>query len=133
MNSKDGEKDGIHGDLAEELESFKNLLEIEYKQKIAEANKTREETLKQIQEMYDKRMELFRQKLKKEEEALLLQARELETKYQDLAKDMTGKIDKPGLIDAIISEISQDLWPNLDRGSGEEGNIEDWKRGMNEI
>ncbi|HHZ03942.1 MULTISPECIES: hypothetical protein [Acetomicrobium] len=133
MNSKDGEKDGIHGDLAEELESFKNLLEIEYKQRIAEANKTREETLKKIQEMYDKRMELFRQKLKKEEEALLLQARELETKYQDLAKDMTGKIDKPGLIDAIISEISQDLWPNLDRGSGEEGNIEDWKRGMNEI
>ena len=133
MNSKDGEKDGIHGDLAEELESFKNLLEIEYKQRIAEANKTREETLKKIQEMYDKRMALFRQKLKKEEEALLLQARELETKYQDLAKDMTGKIDKPGLIDAIISEISQDLWPNLDRGSGEEGNIEDWKRGMNEI
>jgi len=119
VNSKDGEKDGIHGDLAKELESFKNLLEIEYKQRIAEANKTREETLKQIQETYAKRMELFKQELKKEEETLSLQAHELETKYQDLAKDMTGKIDKPGLIDAIISEISQDLWPNLDRGSGE--------------
>lgn len=133
MNNKDGETDGIYDDLTEELESFKNLLEIEYKQRIAEANKTREETLKQIQETYAKRMELFKQELKKEEETLSLQAHELETKYQDLAKDMTGKIDKPGLIDAIISEISQDLWPNLDRGSEEEGNIEDWKRGMDEV
>jgi len=133
VNSEDEEKYEIHGDLAEEVESFKNLLEIEYKQKLAEVNKAREETLKQIQEMYMKRMELFKQKLQKEDEALSLQAHELETKYQDLAKNLTGKIDKPALLETIMSEISQDLWPNLERASREEGNVEDWKRGMDEV